>query len=67
MTDLREGHVAGRYLNINEAAAYLNVTVRFMHRLVADHHVQCRNLSRPIRLLHETVDVLLVPTTKSCR
>lgn len=56
MTDLREGHVAGRYLNINEAAAYLNVTVRFMRRLVADHHVQYYKVGKFLRFERRDLD-----------
>lgn len=56
MTDLREGQVAGRYLNIDEAAAYLNVTVRFMRRLVADHHVQYYKVGKFLRFERGDLD-----------
>lgn len=56
MTDVREAQVTGRYLNINEAAAYLNVTVRFMRRLVADHYVQYYKVGKFLRFERGDLD-----------
>jgi excisionase family DNA binding protein len=38
-----------RYLNIDEAADYLNVTVRFVRRLVADRRVRHYKVGKFVR------------------
>ena len=57
MTDLRENRAESRYLTIDEAAAYLNVTVRFMRRLVADHQVQYYKVGKFLRFERGDLDL----------
>jgi len=50
---------AGAPLNIVEAAAYLNVTERFMRRMVAERRVAYHKLGKFLRFQRSDLDDLL--------
>lgn len=56
MTELADRVPVSRYLTVDEAAEYLNVTVRFMRRLVADHRVQYYKVGKFLRFEREDLD-----------
>jgi excisionase family DNA binding protein len=48
-----------RLLTVDEAADYLNVTPRFVRRLVSDHRIAVHRLGRQIRFAIDDLDAYI--------
>ena len=44
------GEIATRYLTVPEAAAYLNISVRFVRRLIAERRIAFHHVGRHVRI-----------------
>jgi excisionase family DNA binding protein len=47
-------------LTVDEAAAYLNVTVRFVRRIIAERRIGVHRLGRHVRLSTEDLDAFVL-------
>lgn len=47
------------YLTVDEAAEYMNTTVRFVRRLIAERRIPFHKIGRHVRLKVEDVDAFI--------
>lgn len=48
-----------KYLNVHEAADYLNVSVRFIRRLIAERRIAFHKVGAHVRLAVDDLDVFV--------
>jgi len=53
------GETVKAYLTVDEAAEYMNTTVRFVRRLIAERRIPFHKIGRHVRLKVEDVDAFI--------